>query len=120
MSTLLTKATTTALTLTTGSFLLAAPALADDATGAVVPAQLAEQIHTAGTGLAVLAGVVLLSKGIGAYRRSQWRRRWVQRQAPSSTVRLATGWSCGSITGRSPHPTIASLGASVARSATQL
>ena len=90
---------------------LAAPALADDGQGGV-PAptpQLADVLHSVGLAAAALAGVVLLTKGTAAYRRSQWRRRWLLRRSTDAMFVSSVGWPAGGISGRS-----------IARSATTL
>jgi len=126
MSALTTKVTT-ALAVTVGSLTVAAPAMADDGTGtSVTRLALAQAVRHGALALAALAGIVLLSKGLSRYRRSVWRRRWVQRRnAP--VVRAEPGWPTGSISGRSvrPHPMAFSgqggiVSGSVARSATRL
>ena len=83
---------------------VAAPALADDGQGGAfarpTPA-LAEVLHTFGTVAAALAGIVLLAKITGAYRRSQWRRQWIIRHSAETMFVSSVGWPAGGISGRS-------------------
>ena len=83
---------------------VAAPALADDGQGgAFAPSTpaLSEVLHTFGTVAAVLAGIVLLAKMTGAYRRSQWRRQWIIRHSAETMFVSSVGWPAGGISGRS-------------------
>lgn len=104
MSTLTTKVTITAATVVAGFAAAAAPARAGDgvvATSAASQQALADAIHLGATVVAVLAGVVLLSKALHGYRRSQWRRQWIER---STVLYVGSPHLAGSISGRSPRP----------------
>ena len=105
MTTLATKVTTTALAMTVASVTMAGPALA-------------AAVHHGAAGLAAVAGVVLLSKAVGAYRRSVWRRQWIQRHI--MTTSAAPGWSSSHLSGRAVRPSIGTLMGSMPRTATQL
>jgi hypothetical protein len=82
----------------------APPALADDGQGgAFAPSTpaIADVLRTFGTVAAVLAGIVLLAKITGAYRRSQWRRQWIIRHSAETMFVSSVGWPAGGISGRS-------------------
>lgn len=122
----LTTKVTSAAAVLLGSLTVASPALADDASGSATPQLVLAQLvrHAAVVG-ALLAGIVLLSKGLGHYRRSVWRRRWIQRRnAPAAPA--AQGWPTAGIGGRAVRPAPFSMhgtglvSGSVARSATRL
>ena len=95
-------------TLAIGTFAVVAvaapPALADDGQGGAfarsTPA-FAEVLHTFGTVASVLAGIALLAKITGAYRRSQWRRQWIIRHSAETMFVSSVGWPAGGISGRS-------------------
>jgi hypothetical protein len=139
MSTLTTKVTITLATAVAGLGAAATPVLADD--GATVTASTVETlthvIHWGGRLVAALVGVVLLTKLLQGYRRSQWRRRWIERSTVLYVGSAQLGWPSGSISGRSTRPSaglssmasplgasplagVPLAGSSVARSATRL
>ena len=95
-------------TLAIGTFaavaVAAPPALADDGQGgAFAPSTpaFADALHTFGSVAAVLAGIVLLAKITGAYRRSQWRRQWIIRHSAETMFVSSVGWPARGISGRS-------------------
>lgn len=133
MSTLTTKVTITLATAVAGLGAAATPAFADGGpASAVTQAEiLADAIHWGGRLVAVLAGIVLLMKLLQGYRRSQWRRHWIERSTVLYVGSAQLGWPSGSISGRSTRPSagMSSMasplagslaGSSVARSATRL
>ena len=118
MSTLATKVTTTALAMTVASVTAAGPALADDGGTVVRNQALTTAVQHGSAGIALVIGVVLLSKAVGAYRRGVWRRHWIQLH--TMTTSAAPGWSSSHLSGRAVRPSISTLVGSMPRSATQL
>jgi len=121
----LTKLTLGTLAAHATATVLATPALADDGqVGALARPQtppVAEVIHTTGVVLAMLAGVVLLSKAVARYRHSRWRREWILRHSSESALEPSVDWPAGGISGRTVvRPAAGIVGGTVARSATGL